>query len=114
MYYSNITNEIYYGAEPSSQRYKTNVTDLSREKMEAIYNLQPVEFDFIEGGKHAIGLIAEQVDEYIPEVVIRNPNDESIIEGLDYQHLVSPLIAIIKEQRAQIQDLQTRVSKLEL
>jgi hypothetical protein len=113
MYYNNVTNEITYGTDSSSIKYKTNISDISQEKMDAIFSLRPVEFDFIDGGKHAVGFIAEEVDSHIPEVVVKNPSDTSIIEGLDYQHLVSPLVAIIQDYRKQIQDLQARVSILE-
>lgn len=112
MYYNNITNEITYGSEPSSKRYKTHIQDLSPEKVNAIFNLRPVEFDLIDNGKRGIGLIAEEVHEHVPEVIVTNPNN-GVIESVEYGHLIAPLISIIKEYRQQIQDLQTRVNILE-
>ena len=78
-----------------------------------MYKLRPVEFDFIDNDKHSIGLIAEEVVNYIPEVVVTNVNNSTIIEGVNYEHLIAPLIKIIQEYRVQINDLQLRVTNLE-
>lgn len=112
MYYNNITNEITYGSEPSSKRYKTHIQDLSSDTVNALFNLRPVEFDLIENGKRGIGLIAEEVQEHIPQVIVNNSNT-GLIESLEYGHLVAPLIAIVKEYRQQIESLQNRLDILE-
>jgi hypothetical protein len=84
--------------------------------VEAIYQLRPVEFDFtIENfeGKHSIGLIAEEVIEYIPEIVIHNELEPEKIEGVDYEKLVAPLIKIVQEHRKHINTLQEYRNTLE-
>jgi hypothetical protein len=115
--YDATTGEITYNvAAPSSLRFKKNVVDMSPKFVDAIYNLKPVEFDFDEehyNGKHALGLIAEDTYRYIPEVVAHNELDPSIIEGIDYDKLVVPLIKIAQDYKVAISDLQARVALLE-
>ena len=81
--------------------------------IDALYQLEPVEFDYKNNGTHAIGLIAEQVNDFIPEVVVKNPTDTSLIEGVIYEHLVPVLISIIKQHEQKINSLEQRLAILE-
>ena len=60
-----------------------------------------------------IGLIAQEVEKVVPEIV----KDEKIYErdwkGVNYEKLTPLLIGAIKEQQAQIGELQERISVLE-
>jgi hypothetical protein len=59
--------------------------------------------------KKSVGLIAEEVDEHIPEVVIRNIIDNTIIEGVEYENLVAPLIKIAQQHQKEIQELRSYI-----
>jgi hypothetical protein len=102
--------ELTWGTDPSSIRYKENVIDLPPRYVDGILQLRPVEFSFkTTPDKRNIGFIAEEVNEIIPEVVVRNANDDSIIEGLDYEHLVAPLLKLVQRQQERIQTLESEL-----
>ena len=99
---------------PSSDRnLKTNITPI-KNSLSKILQLNGVEFDFIDDtntgylGVHQIGLIAQDVNKAIPEVVGKN-NDGTF--GVSYQHLVAVLIEAIKEQQEQINDLKRQIGE---
>ena len=58
--------------------------------------------------KKRIGLIAQEVELIIPEVV-RTGDDG--LKGIEYQNLVGLLIEAIKEQQKQINDLKNILIK---
>jgi hypothetical protein len=97
----------------SDQTLKTNITPITS-ALSKVLQLNGVEFDFIDGAdtgylkKHQIGLIAQDVNKVIPEVVGKN-NDGTL--GVSYQHLVAVLIEAIKEQQQEIEDLKKIVSE---
>ena len=119
LYWDLSTNEITHGTEPSSIKYKQNVTTIPQKYIDGIYQLHPVEFSFKTcPEKRQIGLIAEEVDKIMPEVVVQN---DIVIQGINYKHLVAPLIDIIKQykniinlQEIEINDCETRLLNLEL
>lgn len=99
----------------SSLKYKINVADLPNTYVDALYQLRPVEYDFtadVFGGKHSIGLIAEEVVNHIPEVVLYKELDGTV-DGLDYEKLIAPLIKIAQDNKVTIQALQDRIERLE-
>lgn len=62
-----------------------------------------------------IGFIAQDVESIIPEVVIETsvPDLEYTIKNVRYERLVPLLIESIKEQQTQIEDLKSRLSRIE-
>jgi hypothetical protein len=115
--YNATTGEVTYNAAaPSSLRFKKNITVLSSRITEAIYNLRPVEFDFVEdhpyNGKHTLGLIAEETIQHLPEVVVHNELDPTVIEGIDYEKLVVPLIQLAQDYEQRIASVEALVAKL--
>jgi hypothetical protein len=97
----------------SDQTLKTNITPIT-DSLSKVLQLNGVEFDFIPGvncgylKKHQIGLIAQDVNKVIPEVVGKN-SDGTL--GVSYQHLVAVLIEAIKEQQQEIEELKKIVSE---
>jgi hypothetical protein len=97
----------------SDQRLKTNITPI-KSALSKVLELNGVEFDFIDNAncgylkKHQIGLIAQDVEKVIPEVVGKNKDDTL---GVSYQHLVAVLIEAIKEQQQEIDELKRIVSE---
>jgi hypothetical protein len=97
----------------SDKNLKTNIIPIEN-AIDKVLSLEGVEFDFISGndtgylGVHQIGLIAQDVNKIIPEVVSKN-NDGTL--GLSYQHLVALLIEAMKEQQEQINDLKRRIGE---
>ena len=78
--------------------------------------MRAVEFDWKEKrqGKHDIGVIAQELEKIIPEVVqetktIGGSNDTHKV--VDYSKLTSVLIKAIQEQQVQIDELKTKLGE---
>jgi hypothetical protein len=78
--------------------------------LEIINQLNPVHFEWKKSGIKQDGLIAQEVDPIVPNVVTHNK--ESDVYSMDYSKLVTPLIKAIQEQQAQIDALQSEINKL--
>jgi hypothetical protein len=87
----------------SSLRYKTNV-ERSQLGLNLVNRLQPVTFDWKDGGMHDLGLGAEDVAAIEPLLVTYNAKGE--VEGVKYDRLGVVLINAVKEQQRQIEELQ--------
>lgn len=94
-----------------SIRYKTNVKNLSDNCIENLLKLRPIEFQCKSNGKQCIGFIAEEVDVFLPELVIRDAAT-NIIESVDYQYLVAPLLKLVQKQQKTIDELVLKVDTL--
>ena len=95
----------------SARRYKTNIVSFNK-SLDIVNKIEPKQFDLINGKlKNEIGLIAEELNEVLPNLV--HKNQDGIVEGIDYGRLTPVLLGAIKEQQAILNDLQNRLSKLE-
>ncbi|NOX47176.1 MAG: tail fiber domain-containing protein [Chlorobi bacterium] len=108
-----IGSGIDYGS-PSSLRWKKNITEIDK-PLEKLAQIRGVYFDWDEkhGGKHDVGCIAEEVGKVLPEIVIFEENGTDV-NGMDYSKLAPLLIEAIKAQQRKIEDLESRIAKLEL
>lgn len=79
----------------SSIKYKTNVTPLEN-ALNIINKLEGVRFDWKDTGKSDIGLIAESVNEVLPEFVMKD-KETGEPQGVDYGKITSVLIEAVKE-----------------
>ena len=95
--YNIDTNEI--GIASSSIRYKTNVVDLDKDTS-AIYKLRPVEFDYKQGGSHALGFIAEEVDAVDPSLTFKNSNNTP--EGIEWNSMTTYTISELKKLKNEV------------
>ncbi|MBP8303722.1 MAG: tail fiber domain-containing protein [Phycisphaerae bacterium] len=88
----------------SSGRWKTNVQSIER-AMDKVRQLRGVTFDWKDGGRHDMGLIAEEVGKVVPEVVNYEANGGDA-SSMDYSRLVALLVEALKEQDARIAELE--------
>ena len=107
---------------PSDVRLKKGVETLKDSlenimKLEVVeydwnHNLSQVEYDYFEKNKslHTIGLIAQNVRQYYPEVVELGSNG---YYRLDYTKLNSVLVEAIKEQQLFIEDIDKELEYIE-
>lgn len=102
----------------SDVRLKKNIQTIEK-PLEIVSRLRGVTFDWIESGEHSYGLIAQEVEQVLPELVVENvpdPNsvdkDKISIKSVDYSKMVSVLIEAIKEQDDKIARLEALVEKL--
>jgi len=78
----------------SSLAYKTNVQTYEN-ALDTVNRLRGVRFDWKESGTPSVGLIAEEVERVVPEVV---SHDGGTARGINYDSLVGVLVEAVKEQ----------------
>jgi len=94
----------------SDEKLKTNVKTIEN-GLEKVLNLRGVEYDRIDIDSHQIGVIAQEVEKIVPEVV--STNSETGTKSVAYGNLVGVLIEAIKDLKIEISELKEKVNKLE-
>ena len=95
----------------SARRFKDNILTFSQTSaLDRVIQLRPVSFDWKKDGRHDLGLIAEEVEQVVPEVVSRDPAGD--IAGLDYSRLTALLIAAMQKQQSEIEELRGEIALL--
>ena len=95
----------------SDARLKTNVNTINN-ALNIVDQLRGVSFDWKESGEHSIGVIAQEVEKVLPELVIdaTTTNDETqkeeTFKTVDYGKMVGVLINAIKELKAEVEELK--------
>lgn len=99
------------GTVSSSIRYKENIQDMAFDSS-LILGLRPVSFEYKKHpGKKQFGLIAEEVLDVMPSLVVYNQEGE--VESVKYQELPSLLLNELQKAVNMIKELQARVAALE-
>ncbi|MDD2716462.1 MAG: tail fiber domain-containing protein [Candidatus Wallbacteria bacterium] len=110
-----VNGYVYSYGYYSDVRFKKNITPLS-DSLEKISKLQGINFEWkkdkvpnkmFESGKR-VGLIAQEVEKIIPEVVT---TDNEGFKGIYYEKIVPYLIEAIKEQQKAIDSLETELKR---
>jgi len=99
------------GTVASSRRYKENIQDIKGSGR--ILELQPVQFNYKNDTSRELhyGLIAEEVDGTIPEIVTYNKDKDP--ETVRYHELPVLLLNELQRQHAVIVELSRRLERLE-
>jgi hypothetical protein len=99
-----VTMQYGFGGA-SDERIKTNIKTIEY-ALDKVLLLRGVEYnDFrIEPERKRIGLIAQEVELIVPEVV--RTSEEDGMKSIEYQNLVGLLIEAIKDQQKQINELK--------
>ena len=88
----------YWIDKSSDRRLKENITPTTINAIDTINKLNMVKFDFIKGKKHEeVGLIAQEVEDIIPQAISRDPENEDGYLHIDYTAFVPYLIKAIQE-----------------
>jgi len=95
--------------ETSSERYKENIITLNS-SLNKVLNLRGVSYNRKENGANEIGLIAEEVQKIIPEIVTYDNNNQP--DSVSYGRLSALLIEGMKEQQKQIEQLKAEIELL--
>ena len=95
----------------SSERYKESIEDLDHES-EDLYQLRPRSFHFKKHapGVRSVGLIAEEVDEVIPSLVVYDAEGKP--DGVKYHDLPVLLLNELQKLHKRIEDLEDRLLKI--
>jgi hypothetical protein len=90
----------------SSRRYKEDIKDLKVNLLD-ILKLRPVSFKWKESGEYDIGMIAEEVDKCIPDLIVYD--EEGRPDGLKYDRISLYLLEIIKAQHDELKKQQNQI-----
>jgi hypothetical protein len=118
-----IDNTGILGGLTSLRAAKTNIADISETNW--LLQLTPVTFNYRlrdqEGNwtdeaatRLEYGLIADDVEQIKPELCIYdNDEDKTGLRGVEYGRLITPMLKLIQEQQATIEQLTARITALE-
>jgi hypothetical protein len=108
----NLTSDGTLTTTTSDRRLKANVENIE-DGLEIVRRLQGVRFNWKEDleGERRIGLIAQDVEEVLPELTFTNPVDGYM--GIKYAELTAVLIEAVKAQQQIIDRLSTKLNELE-
>ena len=90
----------------SDRSHKTNIRPIG-DSIALVQRLQGVRFDWLENNKPSLGVIAQEVEEILPEVVETN---EDGTKSVSYGNIVGLLIEAIKEQQIRIEELEEKLN----
>ena len=121
------TTDGLIGKAASSARYKENILDAG-DHWRNIYNLRPVTYDWRESmfdsdpsgvpdDRSDFGLIAEEVAEYLPELVVfrtvEGYGDDPVPDAVDYEKLSIYYLSALQDLEAKNAELTARIEALE-
>jgi hypothetical protein len=85
---------------------KTNIRPIEN-SIELTKQLQGVRYDWIDNNKPSLGLIAQEVEKVLPELVETSTDGT---KSVSYGNIVGVLIEAIKEQQVRIEELEKKVN----
>jgi hypothetical protein len=89
--------------ETSSLRYKENVETI-KYGLDKVLQMRGVTYNKKDNGVKELGVIAEEIYEVLPEVVLKNEQGE--IDSVSYSRITAVLIEAIKDLKKEIEDLK--------
>lgn len=105
-YFSGTVNAANFNTT-SDATLKTNVETLTG-SLDAVKSLRGVSFDWLENGNSEVGVIAQEVEAVLPNVV--STNDQGI-KSVKYGNMVALLIEAMKEQQLRIEALEAKLGE---
>ena len=108
---------VYYRtlSQLSDERKKDNIADITL-GLDAIKELRPVSFDWKNSkGNNQLGFIAQEVETTSLKQLVGTYKDENIedCKSLNKDGMIPVLVKAIQEQQTIIDDLKSRIEKLE-
>jgi hypothetical protein len=88
----------------SDVRLKTNIETIPN-ALETVLKMRGVFYDRIDTGEKGVGVIAQEMKEVLPQVVMEAATDEEFM-SVSYGNIVGVLIEAIKELKAEIEELK--------
>ena len=89
----------------SDKRVKENIKTIDN-ALEKVVNLRGVEFNKIGENKKSIGVIAQEVEKVLPEVISTDKKD---MKSVAYGNITGVLIEAIKELKREIEELKKQI-----
>lgn len=91
----------------SDKNVKENIKTIDN-ALNKVLGLRGVSFNWIDSKSESIGVIAQEVEDILPEVVSTNEYGE---KSVNYSGIIGVLIEAIKEQQKEINELKMKVKK---
>lgn len=88
----------------SDINFKDNVTPIENGMM-VVANIEPVSFTWIDTGKKAFGVIAQEIEKILPDIVTTSPEGKKTVS---YDQIIPFLVSAIQDLHKQIQELKNR------
>lgn len=118
-----INGKTIQFASTSSRRYKEGIKPVENADLDPhrLYDLEVKQFKYHDGMilqyddmqyKTHVGFIAEEVNEVYPDAVIHDV-ETGQVESWDERRIIPPMLKLIQEQKAKIDELETRIARLE-
>jgi polyhydroxyalkanoate synthesis regulator phasin len=100
------------GTVLSSARYKRDIDDMG-ERSQGLFQLRPVTFRYKQDpqGQPQYGLIAEEVAQVYPELVVQGTKGE--VESVQYHELIPMLLNELQHQQQEIVELKAQNARLQ-
>ena len=105
-------------SNPSDLKLKENINDLTDEFCDNILELNPKKYNFKsdEVKKERYGIIAQELEEYFPELIINTgiedkDNNIQSIKSVNYLELIPIMIVKIKNMQKEIDELKKHLEK---
>ena len=86
----------------SDSSLKTDVRKVEN-ALDLVTNLEGVKFTWISDNKPSVGVIAQQIEEYIPELVHTGDH-----KSVNYNGLIGILIEAVKELKSEVDQLKSK------
>ena len=93
----------------SSRRWKHDIEEID-DALELVMAMRGVRYVENATGEERVGVIAEEIGEVLPEVVLYDDEDQAI--GVEYGQINGVLIEAIQQQQAQIDELRAELEAL--
>jgi hypothetical protein len=91
----------------SDVRLKTNIETITN-ALETVSKMRGVTYERIDSGIKGVGVIAQEIKEVLPEVVMEASSEEEFM-SVSYGNIVGVLIEAIKELKAEIEELKGQI-----
>ena len=106
--YNSGTGQLFY--DTSSLRYKKNIRDSSY-GLDSVTKMRSVQYEYKDSNYSDVGIIAEELEAIIPELVGKNADGQP--ESVLYDRLTSVLIKAVQELKTENDSLKSRIEALE-
>jgi hypothetical protein len=91
----------------SDVRLKTNIETIQN-ALDTVSKMRGVTYKRIDSGEKGIGVIAQEMKEVLPEVVMEAASEDEFM-SVSYGNIVGVLIEAIKELKAEIEELKGQI-----
>jgi hypothetical protein len=107
------SGDITAFGSPSDIKLKENIENIPN-ALEKLLTLNGVNFNYKKDGSRSTGVIAQEVEKVLPEVIYEatNPEGTEHFKAVRYGNMVGILIEAIKEQQIKIDSLTNSVNNL--